>query len=158
MEKISKKRECVEYYDVFVAADGTEFENADECKKYEQSALGVLNIKYKKLIVKESTEDGILDIGSCDNSVEVLKPVTQADADLIMQMYILINPHVKESCYADCVPYAQNIVQRAINENDYVIVGRGYNNDEFWFYGTCNSLKEHIDKFAQPEEKNDENA
>lgn len=157
MKEIRREKVEKSEYFVFVASDGTEFSFRDECEKYEESALGVLMTKIKPLVIKEICTEDIHGYGSCDETVWVLKPTTQEHADIILQMYLLINPHMKNDDYAHYVERAKKLIQRALDENDILFVGRGYEMDSFWFVGTRNSMKEQLDSFF-PSEKKDENA
>lgn len=155
MKKIQKERKS--YYDVFVAADGTEFTTSDECKKYEESAKGVVLAKIKPLVVDDITEEDILGFGSCEYTMWVVKPTTQEDVDTLMQAYLLANPHMTQDDNKGFLEDAIKLVQRSLDENDVIFVGRGYGMDGFWFYGTRNSFKEKLDTFM-PAEKNNDNA
>ena len=50
MRKESRRKEriCVDYEDIYIADDGTEFNNEEECKKYERTADGVINAAFEK--------------------------------------------------------------------------------------------------------------
>lgn len=78
--------EKVEKVTMYKAIDGTQFDNKEECKKYENSAFGIINAKYQKLIVKKDTETCILNAGSEDTYLEILKVTSIEDADIIYQM------------------------------------------------------------------------
>ena len=51
MKKLEK--DLITKYTVFQAVDGTEFSQKEECEKYEESALGVLRGKIKRLTICE---------------------------------------------------------------------------------------------------------
>ena len=150
MKKIQK--EIKTYESVYVANDGTEFKNESECRAYDESAKGVLNARLRAIIVKKSNEESIYGVGSCDYPVEVLKP-TADDAQTLLQAFLLYNSYLTEKEeYADRIERAQKLIERAINENDCLFVGRGYNGEDFWFYGTCNSITENVRKNVTPTE------
>jgi len=92
MERITKEQ--VSYYDVFKAADGTIFKNAEECEKYENSAKGVLKAKLSKFTIKKGDECSIFNVGCGDNAVWVCEPKTEADIDVINQIGMLYNGRV----------------------------------------------------------------
>ena len=148
------KKESVSYYNVFVAIDGTEFTNEDECKKYEATAYGVLSARYQKLIINTDTEDNVfVGIGSDDRIVEAVRINSQTDADTVMQMYLLINPHLdKDNRW---LKRADSLINRALEEKDILLVGRYANECEykenFWIDGTANSIKEGVDEFLTTE-------
>lgn len=56
MKEITKERTHVEKYTVYQASDGAEFINYEECKKYEDSALGVARGNIAKLVVGRSND------------------------------------------------------------------------------------------------------
>lgn len=150
MNKIQKTR--TSYYDVFVANDGTEFSDMEECRKYEESAKGVLNARIHKILVKTCTEEDLFSVGSCDGTIEILRPTCEEDKKTIMQMYLLKNPHFSDDKYRHYVEKAESYTDRAINEQDYLIISRGYEYDSFWFLGTCHSINENIEAFCKKED------
>ena len=154
MKEIKKERVTTTYETFYVANDGTEFTNRDECKKYDESAAGVLNARLQKIVVKTSDEEKIFDFGCSDNPVQVLAPTSEEDKKTILQLYLLTNPHLYDEEYNHCVDRASNLIDRAIKEKDYLLVGRGYDWDSFWFYGTRHSMQEQIDFFCKPKEEN----
>jgi hypothetical protein len=158
MKVISKERTHVEKYNVYVANDGTEFMNEGECRKYDESAKGVLNAMLRKIMVKETYEENLLDFGSSDNAMEIYRPTCEEDKKTIMQMYLLVNPHLSKAEHQHYIESAEKLIDRAIKESDYLLVGRGYDYDGFWLYGTCHSMQERIENFCKQAEKKDENA
>lgn len=78
--------EKVEKVTIYEAIDGTLFKNKEECKKYENSAFGIINAKYQKLIIKRDKETCILNTGSEDIELEILNVASIEDADIIYQM------------------------------------------------------------------------
>lgn len=146
MRTIEKEKVTTTKYEIFVANDGTEFKNREECKKYEESAKGVLNEKYRKLVVGETDEDSFFGIGCCDDVIEIVRIQSEKDADAVKQMFFFYNGEYVESNHeTEYYRCFMNLVERAKNENDYLLIGRGYEGDSFWAYGTRNSLKEKID-------------
>ena len=154
MKVISKERTHVEKYNVYVANDGTEFTNEDECRKYDDSAKGVLNAMLRKIMVRQTTEENLLDYGSSDCTVEIYRPTSEYDKKTIMQMYIidhsLLDDDKKLAHYID---EAEELVDRAIKEEDFLFVDRGYEYDNFWLIGTVNSMREKLEKCCKKEEE-----
>lgn len=146
MKTIQREKTIVNTYDVYVANDGTEFNDKAECEKYEKSAIGVVNARYKALVVDTHSEYSAFQIGCDDNLVQIVKVRSEKDIDTVVQMFMLI-----ERCdiKSDRVGEAEKIVRRAFEENDILFVNRGYDDDCFWLMGTCNSLKEGIDSLAK---------
>ena len=139
MKTINKEIVTKSTQTVYVANDGTEFENAEECKKYEKSARGVLYAKYAPKLVKPSDEESLFGMGCCDNDVEIVRVETQEDADLILQILLL------ENSWYDTDERRKEVID-VINSaiGDFLLVGRGYDHDGFWLYG---SRKSFIEKF-----------
>lgn len=142
MKEIKKEIQKVEYKTLYIANDGTEFESAEECKKYEKSARGVLFAKYAKLVVKSSVEEDIFGLGCEDCDVEIIRVKTQEDADLILQILFLENSWYTEEAHKDRHEEAIATVNSAIG--DFLIVGRGYDHDNFWLYKNRKSFIEEF--------------
>ena len=139
MKEIKRTIESYEF--VFVAIDGTEFKDKEECRKYEESARGLLMTKFMPLVVKEKTEFQIFGAGNDDSAITIVKLESQADADIVLQLFLLYNPYMaKEDRKNDLDAIAKRI-RLAADEKDYIFIGSGYERDEFWFGGTRN---EHI--------------
>lgn len=139
MKQIKRTIESYEY--VFVAIDGTEFKDKEECRKFEESARGLLLAKLMPLVVKEKTEFEIFGAGNDDTAVTIVKLESQADADIVIQLYLLHNPHMTKDDRKNDLNAIVKRIRRAADEKDYIFVCRGYERNEFWFGGTHN---EHI--------------
>lgn len=153
MKKIQKER--VSYYDVYVANDGTEFSTQEECKKYDDSALGVVRARYKKLVVKSGVESDICGVGSDECVVDVLRIKSKGDADIVMQRFMLENLWLKNDSNNDAFMRAAKKVSLALAEDDYLLVGLGCCDDCFWIIDTALNIKNRIDVFVTPDEKKD---
>ena len=112
--------------------------------------------RYKPLIVKETTEDYLFGWGSSDNTVEIVKPTSKDDADLIMQLVFLFNKYYREDKNKHYAERAQELIDRAVKESDVLVIERSYDMDGFWIVGTTASMKEEIDKFVKPVEKKED--
>ena len=141
MKTINKEIVTKSTKTVYVANDGTEFENAEECKKYEKSARGVLYAKYAPKLVKTSDEESLFGMGNCDNDVEIVRVETQEDADLILQILLLEN-----SWYDTDERREEAIAQINSAIGDFLLVGRGYDHGGFLLYGSRKSFIENFNK------------
>lgn len=84
------KREIVDQRVYYVAIDGTEFNNEEEGRKYENSAAGVLMAKVKGFaIVKEVSSDMLDDCGDSDIYYMTVKPACVGDIDALNQLWFL---------------------------------------------------------------------
>lgn len=156
MKTIQKEQKS--FYNVYVATDGTEFKNEDECRKYEESANGVVSARYKDLIVKTDCENDIIGCGCEDDRVDVVSVRTEAEYDIVLQMLLLDSPYLTYDEHKDRLDRNKAVIRKALDEKDVLLINRGYELDNFWIMGTRNSLKEEIDKFCTPVEKKDDNA
>ena len=129
---------------VYVASDGTEFENAEECEKYEKSAEGVLYAKYAPKVVKTIDEETLFGTGNCDSNVEIVRIEKQEDADLILQILLLENPYYAKEENKERLSEKRQILEKAIG--DYVVIGRGWEMDSFWIYGSRKSIIDDFNK------------
>jgi len=156
MKKIQKEIVRKEYVSVFVANDGTEFSDEAECKKYDESAKGVLLAKYQQVVLKESDAYSLFGFGSDEEVIEVVKLNSKEDVDLIVQCYLLENDYIKErEDYNERMEKMITRLKKSVTENDIIFIGRGYDKDGFYFEGTRN---EHIDvlrRLGEPEEKSE---
>ena len=75
---------------VYVAADGTEFSDKDQCEVYEKSAYCVIRSRFMKLVVFESSEYGAYECGSDENEAYVVIPKSKEDIDAI-KMFLVAN-------------------------------------------------------------------
>lgn len=153
MKVETRERTKVERYDVYVANDGTEFTNVEECKKYDESAEGVLMSKIKPLMVREISSEDIHGYGSCDETVQIFKVEKQEDADTLLQTYFITND-IKKDCKEPWVIRTKDLIQRALNDKEMLFVSRGYEMDSFWIIGTQGSMKESIDSICKKKEEN----
>lgn len=156
MKVVTKERTKVEKYNVYVANDGQEFNDENECEKYEESAEGVINAMLRKIMVKDASEEDILGFGSCDCTYEVYLPKTEDDKKTIMQMLFAKNPHLKNNTddfYRNLVTRSESLVDRAVKESDYLVVSRGYEYDGFWIAGTLHSMQEQLAFFCEPKKQ-----
>lgn len=121
------EKEVVSHKTVFVATDGTEFQDKTECIEYEKSALGVVRTKAAKLITfdtRKTNEDGWSVLGGMnDNEVIAFKPATQEDCDTLLQLILLENPYwARDDMKEDREERYKTIVE-AWKNNDVVIFG-----------------------------------
>lgn len=154
MKKISK--EIISYETWYEAGDGRQFKLQEECEKYEQSAYVVLESEYRKLVINEGVEEDLFSFGNCEAAIEVIRFKSKDDVELAKRMYCLINK---------CKPGDDNgwrcnffnAADKAFEDNDVLVVGRGYSNEEcFCLVGTKNQIIENVIAFCCKDKKSDE--
>lgn len=137
----------------YMANDGTQFKDKQECRKYEESAQGVLLAKYMDYVVKQTTEDGIYDCGSEDYYIDVVHVRDMNAVTIISQLFILFNPQYNCGDRLEYLSKLHKKLDKALDDNDYVFIGRGYQNDEFWITKTASEAIEGIKEACTPNEK-----
>lgn len=74
---------------VYVATDGREFDDKDECRKYERTFACAMKSYLKDLSIREAaTEEDLFYTGSCETQVYVVIPKTKEDILHIKQIAI----------------------------------------------------------------------
>lgn len=131
MKEIKQEIQRVEYVTKYEATDGTLFDNADECRKYENSARVVLLTRYKTLVTNRFCEEDLFGIGSCDYDVEIVKVTSSEDIDLILQLLIIYNPHIGKD--QERLASYRKQLDTAIEDDDVVFIGRGYDDDDGFY-------------------------
>ena len=88
MKEIKKevKKEIIETITIYQAADGSEFNNAEECKKYENSAAGMLMCKVSDFSLGEISNT--MDEND-DNIYKLVIPTTQEQIDTLNHLHKL---------------------------------------------------------------------
>ena len=90
----TKQVEIKSYKTVYEAVDGTEFENQDDCKRYDSSFAGVMRGKMKRSVIAEGQEDHFFSCGG-EHTVLVCIPKTVKELDVIRQ-FLLANGNTTE--------------------------------------------------------------
>ena len=145
------KKEIIrkEYQTVYIATDGSEFYDRNECEKYEKSAMGVVSSRYKEFVVKSTTEEGLTKCGSGDYIIEVVKLTEYDDIDIVVQLYcLLFNTNDNES-----ITRIREFCKKAIKTRDLLLICRGYDYDNFWVMDTLTDYLNYILKQCDPGSK-----
>lgn len=114
---------AIKYRTVYIAADGTEFDDETTCHTYEKSLACALKTNLKEMSIRDtSTEEDLFYTGSCETEVFVVVPKTKED--------IL---HIKQLAFG--FGASEDQVSNWISEEDIdsvLLVTIGYNNE--WAY------------------------
>lgn len=149
MKEVYVTKEVEELF--YEAIDGTQFEDKKECEKYENSAKCALLVKYKPLVIKETSDYELYKTGNDDDSVDIVKLRSKEDIDTLMQLYFYYQGQgeyqlkqalaIKSSC------------EKALETDDFLIIYRGYCDDNNYFYirGTVTETCEHMIKLCKNE-------
>ena len=150
MKEIKKEIIHKSYVTKYEALDGTIFESAEECKKYEASAKCVIVTKYKEIEINLVSEYQLFDTGSEEYFIGVVKPRDEEDVDLLLQVYSFFNPHRTEKTH---LQEALETFRKAVETKDCLLIGRGYDYegyDSFWILGTLTDRLNAIVKACDP--------
>jgi hypothetical protein len=146
MKEVIKER--VEHYKVYEAADGTEFINYEECKKYEDSALGVVRGNITKLIVGRADDAWDLMGGNDDNSVIAIRMYCAADVNLVKQLFLLEHPYYNEDESKELKQKKFDIIDTAYNNNDAVLFGINCDRD-YYFINSRQNIIDNLNNLAK---------
>lgn len=136
----TKIKEVIETktYELYIASDGTEFTNKEECKRYEDTAKCVLLSKYKNWVIKSTNEWEIFDAGCEETYIDIIR-VSEDKIDTILQLTKLLGYTNEERLQKDRARLESFI-------GELVLIGRGDSYEEnFWIK---NSLKFYVDKLT----------
>ena len=149
MKEIKKEIIRKEYQTVYIATDGSEFYDRNECEKYEKSAMGVVSSRYKKFVVKSTTEEGLTKCGSGDYIIEVVKLTEYSDIDIVVQLYcLLFSTNDNEQ-----ITKIRELCKQAVKTGDLLLICRGYDYDNFWIMDTLADYLNYILKQCDPGSK-----
>ena len=123
----------------------------EECRKYEQSAKGLLMTKFWPLVLKQRTEFEIFGAGNDDSMISIVKLQSQADADVILQIYLLDRPYMLKDDRKKDLDEIASRLKRAAEEKDCIFIGHGCDGDDFWFSGTRNEHINCLNKICEPD-------
>lgn len=140
MKEVIKERTNVEKYKVYQASDGTEFMNYEECRKYEDSALGVVRGNVAKLIVGRTDNAWELIGGNDDNSIIAIKMNCVADVDLVKQLFLLEHPYYDSDERKEAKQEKFDIIENAYNNNDVVLFGISCDGDYYFINSRLNII------------------
>lgn len=149
----------------YIAEDGTIFENEEECKKYEKSALFAINKQLKRMGNKNYLSyNDINDDCSCDEKVEIFDIQTENDLENLRRyLYLTLKENgASDSAIKECFESEEGKRKSFVFENvtigHEVIVFWNYDNDWFWVYndgsinGYCEFFRNKITKLIAPKE------
>lgn len=136
--KIEKKKiERIEYREVFIADDGTEFANRENCEKYEKSCEGVINTRLQSL--KKAECSYITDYLNPFCFEELMMVVYIADANDLTAVNMWIQHHGATGAFG-----AKDLKMLG---SDAVGTYQVLSDDSYggmYFYGSLESLRERL--------------
>ena len=148
----------------YVAEDGQVFRNAEECKKYEESALFAVSSKLKRLNTTNISVYDLLNAGSEEDAVEIFDVQTEKDLEnlkrylyLKARKYGASEKRINE-CFTATGEYRKDYVFDNVTIGHEVIICWSYDCDWFWTHrdgsieGYLSYLRDKMKKLITPEE------
>lgn len=135
-EKTHEVKETITYYE---AIDGTRFENKEECRKYETSALGMMRAKVKPFMSEPKcawTTMGGLD----DHQVVAVSIPNEKDINVVLQWLFLECPWYLNDCHEERKEEVVNTVNTAYANQDVLLFGINCDNNYYFINSRQNII------------------
>lgn len=145
------KREVVETHTMYEATDGTRFENQEECKKYEKSALGMLRVRVKPLMSTPKNAWATMG-GYDDHQVVAVRVESKADEGLILQWLFAECPWYLNDIHKDKKQEIADIISTAYKEGDVLLFGRNCD-DDYYFINLRQNIIDNLMNLDKEEKK-----
>lgn len=146
MKEISVEQKT--YIKKWEAADGIQFNSREDCEKYEDSAKCVVLAKYKDFVIKESDEYHLFGVGNEDCQVDIVRVPNEKSIDAIFQAFCFFRDWESD----ENKEKARKTITNAFEYNDFLIIDRGYELDNFYIIGTLDNIVEKIKERVKPNE------
>lgn len=144
MKEISVKQEV--FVTKYEAMDGKQFTSKEECKKYEDSALCVLTSRYNELVVSsDNSEWNMFGCGCDEQKIHIIKLKNESDVDTVLQYYSLWHC-LNSSCN---LTREREKLEKALTRDGLVMIGTGYENDNFFIIGSVGAFLEDFAGLVQ---------
>lgn len=163
MKTIQKEVKRIEHVTMYQAPDGTEFNSADECLKYENSAKGVMRSRISDLIAYDSrgTKDDAWSIlgGMDDNDIIGIKMNSIDDFNTVCQFFLLECPWYNNEERKEQRAAKIAIIEEAFRAEDIVLFGITCDDDcyiinsRMEIINTLNSLEDKYIKLKENKAK-----
>lgn len=139
MEKKAKEIQVKKIVETYVAIDGVEFENREECEKYENSAICAANKRLEQITVAkkgEYNQESTFMNGDYECKVQIVVPKNSEDIDAINKFVAVTNDmksnNTKGLITDECI-------------GQHVILCFNFDDDYVWMFSE-KEIKEHWDK------------
>lgn len=152
----------------YIAEDGKVFYDAEECKKYEESALFVVSKELKRLTAKWTSHYALLEYGE-EEELEIFDVQTEEDLENLRRyLYLKMSKNGAsensiKSCFTAENGRRKDFVFDNVTIGHEVLIFWGYDEDWFWTYkdgsldGYLEWVRENYFKIITPAESIEEN-
>lgn len=148
MREIKVETPRVEISYLYEAADGTRFNDQEECRKYENSAMGVVKSKIKSLVVEEGLDAWELMGGYDDHSVTAVKLTKPAHADLLKQFMLLLHPYYNDDTHKHVRDKVFNTIDCAYRNKDILLLGVNCDG-EYYFINSRGNIVDNLNNIGK---------
>lgn len=152
MKEITKERVYKEKYTSYEAFDGQEFTDAEECHKYEESALGVARGKVQPLFINTGNDAWTLMGGCDDHEIIAVKFEDITEVDTFLQWLYLESPWYLREEQKERKAKVESIVRTAYNRDDVILMGKNCEGDYYFI----NSRQNIIDNLMALDKKEED--
>lgn len=143
MEEIKKERTVTTYDIYYKATDGTEFTNPDECRRYEESAKGVLKTRLKEITVYSMQESNLFYTGSEEYTIHGIKIKVKEHVDLVLQLCLIDNAWIlKDEAHSKYIDRVKRLAQKALDNDDILLLGENYEGE----FSILDTVKDVVDR------------
>lgn len=151
--KTIEKEKTVTYIE-YEAADGTIFDSREKCIEYEKTVECVIMTRYESLVLLKSNSYELFGNGDDNDCIDVIKVKNHEDIKVVLEAYSFAN---RGNTSSKRMQDINKSLMKAMDDDDYVFIGRGYEGDCFWFECTRNMVIENLEKLDEIIKKNQEN-
>ena len=151
MKEVTKERTNIERYIVYQAIDGTEFTSKEECRKYEDSARGVLLHKLRDCIYTTEIDAWSLMGGMDDNKVVGFK-LSKETKDTFTHFLLLECPWYLHEGQENRKEVVLKIVEDAVKSKDLILMGTNCDGD-YYFINSRQNIIDNLMNFDRKEEE-----
>lgn len=150
----------------YIAEDGTVFDSAEECRKYEESALFTVSKKLKRLTNEWTSHYSLLE--NCEDcQLEIFNIETNDDLENLKRyVYLTLSKNgASESSIKECFTSSNGkrdmFVIDGITKGHEVLLFWGYDADWCWVYGDgslngyFNWIEDNYKKIITPKDKDE---
>lgn len=152
MKEITKEHTHVEKYYVYEAFDGQESIDEKECRKYEESALGVLRSKMLGCVVNNDWDAWTLMGGTEDNTVVAIKLNNEKDLIYFFQWLWVECPWYLNEIQEKRKKKVEEAINTAYEKHDVILLGKNCEGD-YYFIDSRQNIIDNLMSLDKKEEK-----
>lgn len=158
MKKVLKEIKNVETIEVWESVDGNQFDNQEECRKYERSAKGLMRSKIAKLTIKstKNTSADAWDVmgGMDDHDLLSVKMENLSDLETVLQFILLSSPYYCNN--EEKWDKIAHKVEKAYENGDMLLFGINCDG-EYYFINSIQNIIKNLNLLCEKEDGSEDN-